>query len=83
MKGNLFIWRRREGVEPSGNLTAPRLVLKTSGTTGHLPSPSQIHLVSMSYSPGKAGDGDALYFPIKPNFSLVSFDLSDIVIDTH
>jgi hypothetical protein len=32
-------WRRREGVEPSGNLTAPRLVLKTSGTTGHLPSP--------------------------------------------
>jgi hypothetical protein len=25
-------------------------------------------LVSMSYSPGKAGDGDALYFPIKPNF---------------
>ncbi len=33
------IWRRREGVEPSENLTAPRLVLKTSGTTGHLPSP--------------------------------------------
>jgi len=32
-------WRRREGVEPSGNLTTPRLVLKTSGTTGHLPSP--------------------------------------------
>src|SRR6266545_2027260 len=32
-------WRRREGVEPSGDLTAPRLVLKTSGTTGHLPSP--------------------------------------------
>jgi hypothetical protein len=35
----LASWRRREGVEPSGNLTAPRLVLKTSGTTGHLPSP--------------------------------------------
>ena len=32
-------WRRREGVEPSGDLTAPRLVLKTSGTTGRLPSP--------------------------------------------
>jgi hypothetical protein len=32
-------WRRREGVEPSGDLTIPRLVLKTSGTTGHLPSP--------------------------------------------
>jgi len=32
-------WRRREGVEPSGDLTTPRLVLKTSGTTGHLPSP--------------------------------------------
>jgi hypothetical protein len=32
-------WRRREGVEPSGSLTTPRLVLKTSGTTGHLPSP--------------------------------------------
>jgi len=35
----LASWRRREGVEPSGDLTAPRLVLKTSGTTGHLPSP--------------------------------------------
>ena len=34
-----YWWRRREGVEPSGDLTAPRLVLKTSGTTGHLPSP--------------------------------------------
>src|SRR5262245_42622963 len=33
------MWRRREGVEPSGDLTTPRLVLKTSGTTGHLPSP--------------------------------------------
>jgi hypothetical protein len=33
------IWRRREGVEPSGDLTAPRLVLKTSGTAGHRPSP--------------------------------------------
>ena len=32
-------WRRREGVEPSEDLTIPRLVLKTSGTTGHLPSP--------------------------------------------
>ncbi len=32
-------WRRREGVEPSGDLTAPRLVLKTSGATGRLPSP--------------------------------------------
>jgi hypothetical protein len=50
------IWRRREGVEPSGNLTAPRLVLKTSGTTGHLPSPARIHLVSMSARPGKASD---------------------------
>src|SRR5918997_362585 len=37
-----IIWRRREGVEPSGNLTAPKLVLKTSGTTGHLPSPYEI-----------------------------------------
>ena len=35
----LWFWRRREGVEPSGDLTTPRLVLKTSGTTGHLPSP--------------------------------------------
>jgi hypothetical protein len=35
-------WRRREGVEPSGDLTIPRLVLKTSGTTGHLPSPTMI-----------------------------------------
>ena len=34
-------WRRREGVEPSGDLTAPRLVLKTSGATGHLPSPCE------------------------------------------
>lgn len=32
-------WRRREGVEPSTDHTARRLVLKTSGTTGHLPSP--------------------------------------------
>src|SRR3990167_9227053 len=35
------LWRRREGVEPSGDLTIPRLVLKTSGTTGHLPSPQK------------------------------------------
>ena len=41
----LWFWRRREGVEPSGDLTTPRLVLKTSGTTGHLPSPS----VKISY----------------------------------
>src|SRR5262245_10143357 len=34
------LWRRREGVEPSGDLAIPRLVLKTSGTTGHHPSPS-------------------------------------------
>src|SRR5262245_38775940 len=33
-------WRRREGVEPSGDLTAPSPVLKTGGTTGRLPSPS-------------------------------------------
>ena len=33
------LWRRREGVEPSGDLTTPRLVLKTSGATGRLPSP--------------------------------------------
>src|SRR5690349_21828738 len=39
------MWRRREGVEPSGNLTTPRLVLKTSGTTGHLPSPQVISTI--------------------------------------
>ena len=39
---NFQSWRRREGVEPSGGLTTPRLVLKTSGTTGHLPSPVMI-----------------------------------------
>ena len=32
-------WRRGEGVEPSRDLTVPRLVLKTSGATGRLPSP--------------------------------------------
>jgi len=32
-------WRRREGVEPSADLAIRRLVLKTSGATGHLPSP--------------------------------------------
>jgi len=35
-------WRRREGVEPSEDLTAPRLVLKTSGATGRLPSPDVV-----------------------------------------
>src|SRR5262245_34721195 len=44
------LWRRREGVEPSGDLTIPRLVLKTSGTTGHLPSP----LLLRGPSPGLA-----------------------------
>src|SRR5262245_58808806 len=38
------LWRRREGVEPSGDLTIPRLVLKTSGTTGHLPSPAMFSI---------------------------------------
>jgi hypothetical protein len=47
-------WRRREGVEPSGDLTTPRLVLKTSGTTGHLPSPDKTQLASMPVDCGKA-----------------------------
>src|SRR6185503_3376108 len=47
-------WRRREGVEPSGDLTAPRLVLKTSGTTGHLPSPrDKNQLANTSANSGK------------------------------
>ena len=47
-------WRRREGVEPSGDLTTPRLVLKTSGTTGHLPSPQvKGYLANMSADAGK------------------------------
>jgi hypothetical protein len=29
---------------PPGNLTIPRLVLKTSGTTGHLPSPAMFSI---------------------------------------
>src|SRR5262245_33173387 len=35
----LMSWRRGEGVEPSRDLTAPRLALKTSGATGRLPPP--------------------------------------------
>src|SRR5215468_7495324 len=39
----LVSWRRGEGVEPSRDLTAPRLALKTSGATGRLPPPETHH----------------------------------------